>query len=126
MELGSPESLRLSILDLQKTFVNMDQDFRAPRFVMKETAQVVPLSDFLGWEETGEPETRLFPSHDKLLHKKLAYWITGHGTVPLILDRDVLQWKADEMMTPGTGILRASHFILPGQIRLRDSEVYFL
>ena len=30
------------------------------------------------------------------------------------------------MKTPGTGILRASQFTLPGQIRLRDSEVYFL
>ena len=61
-------------------FQNMDQDFNAPRFVMEETAQVVPISDFLGWEETGAKETRWWPSYDKTLHKKLAYWITGHGT----------------------------------------------
>ena len=138
MELGSPESLRSSIMDLQNTLANvgadpmfttlqnMDQDFNAPHFVMEGTAKVVPISDFLGWEKTGAAEHRWWPTYDKLLTKKLAYWVTGHGTVPLLLDAGVLQWKADDMKTPGTGILRASQFTLPAQIRLKDSEVYFL
>ena len=118
MELGSPESLRFSIMDLQNTLANvgadpmltalqnMDQDFNAPRIVMEGTARVVPISDFLGWEKTGAAEHRWWPTYDKLLHKKLAYWVTGHGTVPLLLDRGVLQWKADEMM-----ILEVVYFV---------------
>ena len=57
----------------------------------------IPFHDFLNWEQTGETEIRNFPCYDRTKTKKLAYWITGHATVPLRLSPGVLQWKADEL-----------------------------
>ena len=94
MDIGSAESLRRRVSELQKTLGDVGVD-SLPGLQEAETDDIyvvvtpvktvrIPFQDFLNWEQTGETEIRNFPCYDKTLTKKFAYWITGHATVPLL------------------------------------------
>ena len=142
MDIGSATSLRRRTIELQKTLKDIGvnsrpilhdeataRDHRGPAtddvFVVVTPTETVrlPYQDFLNWEETGQSEIRTLPCYNRTLTKKLAYWISGHATVPILLAPGVLEWRAEELPEP-SGTLQAGHFTLPSQIKLTDSSPF--
>ena len=83
MDIGSAESLRRRVSELQKTLADVGVD-PVPGLQQAETDDFpvylvtpvktvrIPFHDFLNWEQTGETEIRNFPCYDRTLTKKFT------------------------------------------------------